>query len=135
MKKTTVLGIIGAALVFSSAACFIPLYLPDSGDNPPRNEFHQVIALDPGGSISLDNASGDIEIRGWDKNEVEITAEDDWNRAYGRRSWFSGRGGTSGPKVVVDTGSYSGQVVQGQMWVYDRLGAYLTTLVPLTNVT
>ena len=40
-----------------------------------------------------------------------------------------------GPKVVVDTGSYSGQVVQGQMWVYDRLGAYLTTLVPLTNVT
>jgi|PlaIllAssembly_1097288.scaffolds.fasta_scaffold02262_2 hypothetical protein len=40
-----------------------------------------------------------------------------------------------GPKVVVDTGSYSGQVVQGQMWVYDRLGAQLTTLVPLTNVT
>jgi hypothetical protein len=40
-----------------------------------------------------------------------------------------------GPKVVVDTGSYAGQVVQGQMWVYDRLGAFLTTLVPLTNVT
>lgn len=40
-----------------------------------------------------------------------------------------------GPKVVVDTGSYSGQVVQGQIWVYDRLGAQLTQLLPLTNVT
>lgn len=40
-----------------------------------------------------------------------------------------------GPKVVVDTGSYAGNVVQGQIWVYDRLGAQLTQLLPLTNVT
>lgn len=40
-----------------------------------------------------------------------------------------------GPKVLVDTGSYSGNIVQGQMWVYDRLGAQLTVLVPITNVT
>lgn len=102
MKKTTILGMLAAAVMLSSAACFIPIYLPDSGSDQSRNEFHQVVALDPGGAISLDNADGDIEIRGWDKNEVEITAEDDWSRTYGRRSWSTGWGGASRPKIEVD---------------------------------
>jgi len=102
MKKTTVVGMIAAAAMLISSACLIPIYLPDSGDYPPRNEFHQVVALDPGGTISLDSSNGDIEIRGWDKNEVEITAEDDWSRAYSRRTWSTGWGGVSGPKIEVD---------------------------------
>ena len=102
MKKTTKLGMIAAAAILSAAACFIPIYLPDSGSSEPRNEFHRVVALDPGGAISLDNANGDIEIRGWDKNEVEITAEDEWGRAYGRGTWSNGWGGASGPKIEVD---------------------------------
>ena len=103
MRKTTTLGIAALAVVLASAACFIPIYLPDSGSEQPRNEFHQVVALEPGGAVSLENYSGDIEIRGWDRNEVEITAEDDWNRAYGRRTWFSGWGsGSSTPEIEVD---------------------------------
>ena len=103
MKKTTVVGTIAAAAMLISSACLIPIYLPDSGGYSPRNEFHQVVALDPGGTISVENSNGDIEIRGWDKNEVEITAEDDWSRTFGRRTWSIGWGGASGPKVDVET--------------------------------
>lgn len=102
MKKTTIVGTIAAAAMLISSACLIPIYLPDSGGYPPRNEFHQVVALDPGGTISLESSNGDIEIRGWDKNEVEITADDDWSRPYGRRTWSTGWGGASGPKIDVE---------------------------------
>jgi len=102
MKNIMRLGIIGLGLILASTACLIPIYLPDSVSSQPRNEFHQVVALEPGGAISLDNYNGDIEIRGWDRNEVEITAEDEWSRAYGRRTWFSGGSETSGPDVEVD---------------------------------
>jgi hypothetical protein len=76
MKKRVNLGIFVAVAVLASAACLIPIYLPESGTYPPQNEFHRVIALDPGSTISIENAVGDIEIRGWDKNEAEITAQD-----------------------------------------------------------
>lgn len=101
MKKRVIFGIFVAVAVLASAACLIPIYLPESGTYPPQNEFHRVIALDPGSTISIENAVGDIEIRGWDKNEAEITAQDEWGRTYGRRAWIYGRD-SSGPDVEVD---------------------------------
>lgn len=37
-------------------------------------DFHQTYALQPGGSFELQNVNGPVEVRGWDRNEVEIHA-------------------------------------------------------------
>jgi hypothetical protein len=95
MKKSFGIGVIAAIAVLMSAACVIPYWMPESGSYPPRHEFHRVVAMEPGGTISLENASGDIEIRGWDKNEVEISAEEDWGPTVGWQSRLYGRRATA----------------------------------------
>jgi len=95
MKKSIGIGSLAAIVVLMSAACLIPYFMPDSGSYPPRHEFRRVVAMEPGGTISLENASGDIEIRGWDKDEVEISAEEDWGSMYGWQSRLYGRGSTA----------------------------------------
>jgi DUF4097 and DUF4098 domain-containing protein YvlB len=39
-----------------------------------RNDFNQTYALQPGGSFDLQNVNGDVEVQGWDRDEVEIHA-------------------------------------------------------------
>jgi len=94
---------LGLALLLS-AACIIPfVYYPGGGDWGQRVQtFHKVIALGPGGTISLDNINGDLDIRGWDGEEVEITAEESRSGLFDMRSWdFYGRSEFR-PKVEVD---------------------------------
>jgi hypothetical protein len=97
--------IIGLAFfLMIGASCIIPfVYYPGGGDWTPRFQaFHKVLSLNPGGTISLDNVNGDIDIRGWDREEVEITAEESQGDYYGRRGWyFTGMGGIK-PQVEVD---------------------------------
>jgi hypothetical protein len=101
MKKTFVLGGMAAAVVLLSAACVIPVYISDYGQYTTRGVFHRTIALDSGGTILIENDAGDIEIQGWDKDEVEITAEEDLGGRYGWRVGPYGRS-VAGPKVDVD---------------------------------
>jgi len=42
----------------------------------PIEDFRQNVPFSPGGSVSLRNFSGIIEILGWDRNEVEVYAEE-----------------------------------------------------------
>jgi len=102
MKKETIFGILVVAGILASAACVIPLYLSEPNPYPQNQEFYRVIELDPAGTILIENSVGYIEVRGWDRNEVEITAQDEWGRMFGRRDWFYGWGGSSGPNVQVD---------------------------------
>src|SRR5690242_3243092 len=37
-------------------------------------EFHRTVPLTADGRVSLNNINGDVEITGWDKNEVQIDA-------------------------------------------------------------
>ncbi len=37
--------------------------------------FKKQISVEPGGSVSVENTNGSIEVRGWDKSEVMIEAE------------------------------------------------------------
>ena len=41
----------------------------------PMGDFHKVVPFMPGGTLSLENANGNIEIRGWEKEEVEVYAK------------------------------------------------------------
>jgi hypothetical protein len=100
--KITRPGIIFSA-VLAAAACVIPIYVDDGGRfTRPFSTFLKTIEFAPGGIISIDNALGDIVIRGWDKNEIEITAEEDWDESAGRTVRLSGRNRVV-PRVEVET--------------------------------
>ena len=96
-KRVGMLFLAGLAAV-AAAACYIPIYIPGGGQ---PYEFHQALSLDPGGTVSLDNVMGDIEIRGWDRDEVDISAAYGWGPVYGRRYWPYGQG-FGGPRIRVD---------------------------------
>jgi hypothetical protein len=101
MKKSAFGFVIFCGILVASA-CVIPVYFPEPGDFPVRTgEFHRVVALAAEGTVSLENAAGDIDIRGWEKNEVEILAEEAWGWTFARRFWFLGSR-RSGPKVDID---------------------------------
>lgn len=40
----------------------------------PKSEFHKTLDLKSGGTLSLENANGNVKIQGWDEEKVEITA-------------------------------------------------------------
>ena len=44
-----------------------------SGNNVTE-EFHKTVPLNASGRVSLENVNGNVEITGWDKNEVQIDA-------------------------------------------------------------
>ncbi len=43
--------------------------------NRASEKFQKLCALSPGGTVSLQNVNGNVEITTWDKNEVKIEAE------------------------------------------------------------
>lgn len=92
MKKNIVLGCAAAAAILALGACIFPISWPDT-ETPGESygAFSRTEALEPGSTILLENAMGDIEIRGWDKAEVEITAEEDRNSPFRGRIWVPGR--------------------------------------------
>lgn len=56
-------AIVGLALLGTTLA---------SGDM--HEEFHQTYAFSPQGRVALDNINGDVHIRAWDRNEVQVDA-------------------------------------------------------------
>ena len=103
MSPRKSLTVVLAAAALAQAACLIPIYVDDPGRFGRWGEaFQRTIALEPGRAITLDAGLGDIEIRGWEKNEVEVFAAEDWAEADGRRSWMaSGRGAVT-PRVEME---------------------------------
>jgi hypothetical protein len=91
MKRTLALSML-AALAALASACIFPLNWPGSDEPQSRGEvFYRVVALEPGGTLQLENVMGDIEIRGWDRSEVEISVEEDEDAPFRGRVWLSGR--------------------------------------------
>jgi hypothetical protein len=41
----------------------------------PLDEFHKNVPLSPGGTLSLENVNGNVEIHGWEMDELEVFAE------------------------------------------------------------
>jgi len=103
MRKTIVPGALVAAALASSMACVFPLmFSEDPWWGRPAGVFHRIVPFQPGGSVLFENEAGDVEIRGWERAEVEIVAEPGWGRLSGPGfgSWGGGR--SSAPDVEVD---------------------------------
>jgi hypothetical protein len=102
--RTSVIRIGVAVLVAAvSASCVIPLMI---NDDPwwgrSAATFRRVVALEPGGSLLLENGTGDVEIRGWDRSEVEISAEEGWGRLSRPGFSFGNWNRASSPDIGVD---------------------------------
>lgn len=63
-------GAVFAALV---AVILAPSAYAANGNNVTE-EFHKTVPLNATGRVSLENVNGNVEITGWDKNEVQIDA-------------------------------------------------------------
>jgi len=92
-------------LLLAGGLCFLPSCIfvdfPWNMDLPGPAEFHKVIDFEPGGTIQLENAAGDVEIRGWDESRVEITAVQEEERSFGW-SWSGRRNMRPEPRVEMD---------------------------------
>jgi len=63
-------GAVFAALI---AMILAPSAYAVSGNNVTE-EFHKTVPLNATGRVALENVNGNVEITGWDKNEVQIDA-------------------------------------------------------------
>jgi len=91
------------SVVLAAASCIIPIYVDDGGRfTRPSSMFLKTIEFAAGGAISVDNVLGDIEIRGWDRNEIEIAAEEGWGESEGRDRLLMGRSRVV-PRIEVET--------------------------------
>lgn len=86
---------------FLSSCIIAVVDYADSTGISPGEEFHRILPLEFGGTLSLENINGDIEIYGWDKNEMEVLAEKLSPYPYKRRVHLF-QWGYSLPKIDID---------------------------------
>jgi len=101
--------ILGCGVVLVLSSCIIPVYM-DEGSRFGGNTaaFSKTIPFEPGGVVSVDNGHGDIVIRGWDRDEIEVTAEETWADSAGRGvSVRLSRTNAVVPRVTVDSSDRS----------------------------
>lgn len=74
MRYISKIGLILSVLLICS--CFyVRVDYPPEGRRAPMSEFRKNVPLSPGGTLSLENLNGNVEIRGWEKDELEVYAE------------------------------------------------------------
>ena len=64
-------------------------------------EFYKSVSLSSGGTLSLENLNGNIEILGWEKDKVEVYAERNISFSSSRRAMWQPYGGNL-PKIDID---------------------------------
>ena len=96
------LFLLGLCLTFCFfSSCVIAVVEYSDEGIPVLDKFQRVIPLDFGGTLSLENIKGDIEISGWDREEVEVYAEKMFPRSLKKRVHIFRRR-ISTPKIDID---------------------------------
>ncbi len=123
MPRFRLLVIIAAAAALFSTSCLM-FDIPWDLGGGYTGEFHRIVDLASGGSIELDNSRGDVEIRGWDENKVEITARQEGAQDFGPGNYnrWSTR---PEPRVSVDTA--------GNTVTIKTLGSQIEELRPIVH--
>ncbi len=75
MKKPLLTICLAAAAAVLSAACIMVMDPEQTTSWQPRGEFRRTVEFASGGTLSLENKAGNIEITGWDKDVVEVVAQ------------------------------------------------------------
>jgi hypothetical protein len=75
MKKPFLAAALAAGAVFVAAACIMVMDPETDTSSVPRGEFRKTVEFRPGGTLSLENDIGNVEITGWEKDSVEVFAQ------------------------------------------------------------
>jgi hypothetical protein len=76
MKKSSLFFVLLNLIWISSCVIAVVDSRSQQGGWLPQGEFHKTLDFKPGGTFSLDNANGAIEISGWDDEKIEISAQE-----------------------------------------------------------
>lgn len=87
-----------------AAFCAMPLMAAASGESIERK-----VAADPRGEVVISNVSGTIDVRGWDRNEVQVTGR--LGRSVERLDLDSSNGRTVIKVVLPHRGARDGDAV------------------------
>lgn len=74
MKKS-VIFVFFLSFLFLSSCFYIRVDYPGYGGRAPLDEFHKNVTLSPGSTLSLENMNGNVEIHGWERDELDVYAE------------------------------------------------------------
>jgi hypothetical protein len=74
MRKLVVVASILSFLILSSCFYIRVDYRGEMG-RVPVDEFHKIVPFSSGGTLSLENGNGNIEIHGWETEELEVNAK------------------------------------------------------------
>ena len=74
MKKSAIFTFV-LSLLFLSSCFYIRVDYPGDWGRTPLDEFHKNVPLSPGSTLSLENVNGNVEIHGWEKEELDVYAE------------------------------------------------------------
>jgi len=75
MKRPLLTASLAAAAAVLSAACIMVMDPEQTTSWQPRGEFRRTVEFAAGGTLALENESGNVEITGWDKDVVEVVAQ------------------------------------------------------------
>jgi len=75
MRKIILIFSVSMLFIFMNACIIAVVEHPESNRAPRLDEFHRILPMLSGTTLSVDNPSGNVEIQGWDREEVEIYAE------------------------------------------------------------
>ena len=75
MVKKSVLFLLILPMFLISSCFYIRVDYPRERGWNPIDEFHKIVPLSPGGTLSLTNVNGNVEIHGWEQEELEVYAE------------------------------------------------------------
>lgn len=103
MKRTFPFLLLLLPIFLFSISCVVTLVdYPGVSPRYPSAQFQKHVPLKFGGTLSLINGDGPIEIYGWDREEVEVFAENVYPGWQERRISIFSRGHFK-PRVDVDT--------------------------------
>jgi hypothetical protein len=75
MKKNIILAMVLGLAGLTASSCIVAVVdTSDVGRFPGLGEFSRTLPFQAGGTVLVDSSAGDIEIYGWDRNEVEVVA-------------------------------------------------------------
>jgi len=75
MKKFILIFSLMVIILFINASIIAVIEHPESSKPPKLNEFHRILPMRSGTTLSIDNPHGNVEVQGWDREEAEIFAD------------------------------------------------------------
>lgn len=74
MREKVLWRLAAVVLAAFSASCVMVMNPEEVSDSIPNPEFRRTVEFQAGGTVSLDDLTGNVRITGWDNDSVEIVA-------------------------------------------------------------